>query len=178
MPDENLTYIDVGLSYNDSRPTKPLDLTATRADEAVALAWKTPASAGIGPITEYKVTGKSLTDGSDLPEVRIPADQATATTYLGLTGGEPYEFSVAAVTPSGTGDSATVVATPRAKVPALVKGETVGVPADKGGDKAKKRMERKLHLKIRVQATNRIQVQAFGEAYGNRRARRSAAGPA
>ena len=166
VPEHNLTYIDVGLSYDESLPTRPLDLTATRGDEAMALTWKAPASAGSGPITDYVVNGIRLADGSALPEIRVPADQSLETTYLGLTGGEPYEFSVAAVTPSGTGDAGTVVATPKVKDPTVAKDDVVVVPGDKGGDQATKRMNRKLRLKIRVKANNRIQVRAFGEVYG------------
>ncbi len=187
MPEENLTYIDIGVSYDESLPTKPLDLNAVRGEEAVALTWKAPASAGNGPITEYAVSGKLLADGSQLPEVLVPADRALETSYLGLTGGEPYEFSVAAVTPSGAGDTSTVVATPTSKVPTLVKDEVIGIPGDRDGDKVAKRMNRKLRLKIRVKATNRIRVRAFGEVYGKQHgknvrsrsmARRFAAGPA
>jgi hypothetical protein len=162
-PANNLTYIDVGISYNDSKPTRPLDLQAVPDVGSVALSWKTPASAGEGPITGYSVTGKRVDGSATLPETIVPADQALAATYLGLTGDEPYEFSVAAVTPSGTGDTATVVATPKS---APKPGEPVVVPAEPGGDvKQVRRNQRSLKLKIRVRAQERIKVRAFGEVY-------------
>jgi hypothetical protein len=160
-PANNLSYIDVALSYDDTRATRPLDLKATRDVGAIALDWKPPASSGSGPVIEYLVRGKRVDGGAALPETTVAADKALAATYLGLTGGEPYEFTVQAVTEAGPGDSAAVVATPKGQLQQPT--DPVGVPADPGGDQAAQRMKRTLKLWIRAHASKRIHVKAFGE---------------
>lgn len=113
LPDLDLSYIDVGLSYDDTLPTMPLDLSAQRGVEAVTLSWAAPISSGSSEIVEYVVTGFRDEDAVALPERRIPAGSALTTTYAGLMGGEPHTFLVAAVTASGTGDAAVISVTPK-----------------------------------------------------------------
>jgi hypothetical protein len=114
LPDLDLSYIDVGLSYDETLPSVPLDLAAQRGIETVTLSWAEPISHGSSAVLEYVVTGFRDEDAAALPERRIPAGAELGTTFTGLTGGEPYTFTVSAVNASGTGESAVVTSTPKA----------------------------------------------------------------
>jgi hypothetical protein len=118
LPDLDLSYIDVGLSYDDTLPSLPLDLTAQRGVEQVSLTWAEPISHGSSAVSEYVVSGSRVEDGAPLPERRVSAGAAPSVTFEGLAGGEPYTFLVAAVNGSGAGSAATVTATPRSPAPA------------------------------------------------------------
>jgi len=117
MPGLDLSYIDVGLSYDDVTPSPPLDLTASRAVEEVSLIWAPPVSSGASPITEYVVTGARHEDAAPLDEQRIAADAPLTATFAGLSGGEPYTFRVVAVNAQGDGAPTSLTATPKAPAP-------------------------------------------------------------
>ena len=130
MPGLDLSYIDFGLSYDDTKPTPPLDLTASRGVDAITLSWAPPVSSGASPITGYVVTGVRQDDGAALPEQRIPATGSPTASFTGLAGGEPYRFTVRAENAQGTGSPATLTATPRAAAapPAVVQPAPVQPP--------------------------------------------------
>ena len=126
MPELDLSYIDFGLSYDDTKPTPPLDLTASRGVEAITLTWSPPVSPGASPISEYVVTGVRQEDGAPVNEQRVPADSPLTATFTELSGGEPYTFRVRAMNADGAGAPASVTATPKAPAP---KPPTVAPPA-------------------------------------------------
>jgi len=88
----------------------PENVTATAGNGQITLSWAAPLSDGGSPITGY-----SIQVGSGNP-ILLPATQ-TSTTISGLTNGTQYSITVAAVNALGTGDAATVYATPVAPPP-------------------------------------------------------------
>jgi len=105
VPELDLTYIDVGLSFVHGKPTRPVNLTATPGVESMTLAWDPPVYEGDSPITGYMVTagvhGQYSVDAG-----------TTTTTITGLPGGVKTLFTVVALNDVGPGDEASVVATP------------------------------------------------------------------
>ena len=113
VPELDLSYIDVGLDYNPTVPSMPLNLKAVRGVEQIALTWEPPVYDGMAAITEYVVNGVRDEDGTVLPEQRITAGTPFTATFAGLVGGEPYTFTVAAVNGQGTGVPASVTTVPK-----------------------------------------------------------------
>ena len=108
VPEDNLTYIDVGLSFVHGKPTRPVNLEAAPGVEQMTLTWDPPVYEGTSPITAYIVTagvyGQYSVDAT-----------ATSTTITGLPGGVKTIFTVVAVNDQGPGDETAVVATPLTK---------------------------------------------------------------
>ena len=107
-PDLNLTYLDVGMSFTQGNPTRPVNLEAAPGVEQMTLTWDPPVYEGTSPITAYIVTagvyGQYSVDAS-----------TTSTTITGLPGGVKTIFTVVAVNDQGPGDETAVDATPRTK---------------------------------------------------------------
>lgn len=161
--ERDLSYIDVGISYTSGKPTRPVNLAATRDVEATTLTWDAPVDEGTSPIAEYLVTGSGA--GKAVADKRIPADQPLTATFDQLVGGEDYVFSIAAANESGTGDAATISVVPRtaplqtqppATTPPPSNGPTIppsaAPPADKPVVQERTRAQRKVTLRLRAKA--------------------------
>lgn len=157
-PVRDLSYIDVGIGVDRTKPTRPLALTGKAGREAAVLSWEPPASPGTSPIKEYLVNG---TGGENsLPEKRIAADQPLTATYSGLTADQTYDFTVVAVNDAGAGDAASVAVTPTA-TPVTPPPVTPGPNDDPVGPLAVKASSRvTLHARIREEA--RLNVRTHG----------------
>ncbi len=93
--------------------TAPQNLSAgtTPQDQQVTLTWQTPPGAGAS-ITgyEYRYAESSAT----LPDTWMDAGMAMTVTITGLTNGTQYTFEVRAMSSTGEGPAASVMATPAA----------------------------------------------------------------
>ena len=102
-------------------PATPAGLTATAADQSVALAWNDPANSSItGYEYQYRYAGVAWSAWTDVAD--SDAD-TTSHTVTGLTNGTEYRFKVRAVNAAGSGAAAPnaapwyVAATPVAPEP-------------------------------------------------------------
>ncbi|HEU5035311.1 MAG TPA: SpoIID/LytB domain-containing protein [Mycobacteriales bacterium] len=88
-------------------PAAPTDVTATRTDSSVAVAWQPPPVTGSAPVRGYRLV-LQRTDGSvaDVAQ-KVGADARTAT-FSGVPAGGDYTVSVAATSVAGRGPAATV----------------------------------------------------------------------
>ncbi|MCL4294020.1 MAG: S8 family serine peptidase [Acidimicrobiia bacterium] len=87
-------------------PGPPVALRARQSHGSVTLTWRAPASGGGGPVTGYTLTVSGAAAPRSLPAA------ATTTTVGGLADNRTYVFTLAAVTASGSGPSASVRALP------------------------------------------------------------------
>ncbi|HHV64346.1 MAG TPA: hypothetical protein GXX46_04645, partial [Peptococcaceae bacterium] len=85
----------------------PQDFTATPGDTEVTLSWAAPVSDGGAAIFRYEV---SCDNGSTW----VTASTGSSHTFTGLTNGTEYTFKVRALNLVGTGEEASVTATPGA----------------------------------------------------------------
>jgi hypothetical protein len=83
-------------------PGIPLDFSARPGTANATLSWKTPASNGGWPITNYRIY-MGTSPGAET--LLVTVGNVTSYTATGLTGGSVYYFKVCAVTKAG--DSAT-----------------------------------------------------------------------
>ncbi len=79
-------------------------MTATGASGQITASWTAPADSGTSPVTGYQVTATPVGGGS--PVSQTFNSTATTETVTGLTNGDQYNVSVAAITSVGTGPSA------------------------------------------------------------------------
>ncbi|HEV3310246.1 MAG TPA: right-handed parallel beta-helix repeat-containing protein, partial [Chloroflexota bacterium] len=89
-----------------SLPGKPKGLTARAGKKLVRLLWYAPASAKHQPVIGYAVTatGGFKTTVSGLRQLIVTNNGGRAVeVFGGLSSGQAYRFSVAAITPAGTG---------------------------------------------------------------------------
>lgn len=168
-PANNLSYIDIGIDYLSGKPTRPVNLSATRDIEATTLTWDSPVDEGSSAIKEYVVSGSGA--GQSVAEKRIEADQPLTATFDKLVGGEEYSFDVAAVNDEGTGDAASISVVPKVAPPAPVASPTsppqTEPPADKPVvQKKQKRAQRRVTLRVKVKLLKGgkvIRVQTRGQ---------------
>ena len=80
-------------------PNPPTGVTAVAGDRSATVSWTPPASSAGGPVTSYRAT--SSPDGRSCT-VNAPATSCTVT---GLTNGQPYTFTVVAISATGTSAS-------------------------------------------------------------------------
>ena len=109
LPELNISYLDVGVGYTSGVPTRPVNLTATPAVEAMALAWDEPVDPGTSPVSKYVVSAKRLDTNTTVGPVDVVG---TSYTMTGLAGGRAYDFSVVAVNATGASAPTTVMAIP------------------------------------------------------------------
>ena len=76
-------------------PSRPRQVTASRADRAAVVAWKKPSSAGTFPVSGYVVTSA--------PSGRTCTTTGLTCKVTGLRNGVPYTFTVVARNDAGTG---------------------------------------------------------------------------
>ena len=183
-PANNLSYIDIGIDYTSGKPTRPVNLTATRDVDATTLAWDPPVDEGSSALTRYQVTGSG--PAGSVPEQQIDATQPLTATFDGLVGGDEYTFDVAAVNAEGVGASTSISVVPKVAPPPPAPTPSVSptVPttppqADPPGDtpvtaKKQKRAQRRVSLRvrtkllkqgklIRVKATGRVRTKDDGK---------------
>ena len=85
-------------------PGAPGGVTASGGTGQSTVSWSTPADPGTSPITGYTVTATPTGAGSTVTQTFNST--ATSETLTGLVNGDSYDLSVAAVSPVGTGPSA------------------------------------------------------------------------
>jgi PKD repeat protein len=99
------------VTVDGAPPSKPLNPAATGGDHSATVDWSTPSSEGDSPITGYLATsspgGKTCTS--------VAPDRSC--TVNGLTNGQPYTFTVVALSDAGTSppSNATAPVTPAGK---------------------------------------------------------------
>lgn len=162
-PVRDLSYLDVGIGVDRTKPTRPLALTGTAGQESAVLAWEPPASPGTTPIKEYVVTGTGA--GAVTPEKRIAADQPLRAVYDDLSADQLYEFTVAAVNDSGAGDAASVKVTPTPPpvTPVTPPPVTPGTGGPVEPLQAKSRSKVSLHARVHNSAKRN--VRSFGTTW-------------
>jgi fibronectin type 3 domain-containing protein len=106
-------------------PGTPTNVTATGGNASATVTWAAPASNGGSSITGYRVT----TSGTGAPPPIIFNSTATSETVTGLTNGNSYTFTVAAINAIGTGSDS---APSNAVLPATVPAAPTGVAATAG----------------------------------------------
>ena len=85
-------------------PGAPSGVTATAGNAQVTASWTAPADSGTASISGYKVTATPVPSGTAVSQTFNST--ATTETLTGLTNGDEYNISVAAITSVGTGPSA------------------------------------------------------------------------
>ena len=80
-------------------PNPPTGVTAVAGDRSATVTWTPPASSAGAPITSYRAT--SSPDGRTC----TASAPATSCTVTGLTNGQPYTFTVVAISATGTSAS-------------------------------------------------------------------------
>ena len=93
----------VGLTWT-ALPGAPTGVSATGGTGQSTVSWTAPADAGTGSLTGYTVTATPTGAGSTVSQTFNST--ATTETLTGLTNGDSYNLSVAAVSTVGTGPSA------------------------------------------------------------------------
>lgn len=91
-----------------TKPSAPVNPSATGQDGGVLVSWSVPLSDGRSPLTRYAVS----VDGSMqmcLTTAVPPAQPATSCTISGLTNGQSYTFRVTATNAVGTGPASVAV---------------------------------------------------------------------
>ena len=113
------------------KPEAPTNVTGTRGDGQVGLAWAAPASNGGAAITNYVVEYSSNYDAVTPTWTTFSHATSTATTIAvtGLANGTSYKFRVAAVNAIGTGVYSVASA---AVTPAGAPGTPTGLTATRG----------------------------------------------
>jgi len=129
-------------------PTAPSILAVTAQDRSIRITWNAPSSNGGAAITAYTVKAKRVSpSGSDIIQVFENALQTQI--FTGLTNGNTYKFSVAAINSAGVSDYSadSAVVSPAAGQPGAPTDVTVAAgeppetrvdvswtaPADNGG---------------------------------------------
>ena len=107
--------------YTTTNP--PVLNTVTAGTNQVALSWTTPTSGG-ATVSDYTVSYK-LTSGSTWSTFAHTASTATSITVTGLTGGQSYDFRVAAVNSTGTSGWSSTLTTVAITTPGAPSGVTV-----------------------------------------------------
>ena len=129
--------------------TAPVNLSAgtTPQDQQVTLTWQSPPGAGAA-ITGYQY--RYAESSAALPDTWTDAGMDMTETITGLTNGTQYTFEVRAMSSTGEGPAASVMATPAAVPDAPVLTATPGyrqvmlswdAPADNGADISAYRIE-------------------------------------
>ena len=113
-PSGKYAFADIG--YNqlyraNVTSIAPSSLTATPASGALALSWVAPSDAGNGSITNYSIQYSS-DSGANWNTFSHTTSTSTTINLTGLTNGTSYQVRVAGITSWGTGDYASVTATP------------------------------------------------------------------
>jgi hypothetical protein len=85
-------------------PTAPQSVSATAGTQQATVHWRVPTSDNGSAITGYVVTPH---DGFANPSPTTAGPGATSVTVAGLTTGDPYNFTVAAINGRGTGPAST-----------------------------------------------------------------------
>jgi RHS repeat-associated protein len=130
-----LNDVGVGAYTTATAPVTPAtvpgaagNLTATRGNGQVSLAWKAPPSNGGSVITDYLVQSSS-DGGKTWKTVPDGLSVAAGAVVKGLANGTSYLFRVAAVNSVGPGD---FTMTTSAVTPATVPGAATGLTATRG----------------------------------------------
>jgi hypothetical protein len=92
---------------NITKPTAPTNVNVTNSDGSVTVSWATPSSDGGSAITGYRITQDST------KTVDVSAN-ARSQGFSGLTNGQTYTFTVAAINSNGAGPTVTVTGKPAA----------------------------------------------------------------